>query len=86
MIPFLFKGRESDPQFFFISVCDELHLSDAGDCTGAGVCLVRKQGGNKVHKALGYYRYRTMTYFKDERMLILKYCSDDCNSKSKSLV
>ena len=86
MIPFFFKGQENDPQVFFISVCNELKLSDAGECKGAGVCLVTKQGDKKVHKALGYYRYRAMTYFKDERMLILKYCSEDCSSKSKSLV
>ena len=48
------------------------------------MCLVTKQGDKQVYTALGYYGHRAMTYFKDERMLILKYCSDDCNSKSKS--
>jgi len=41
------------------------------------VCLV----AHKTYKPLGLYAYKAMTYFKDEEMLILKYCSAACDSK-----
>ena len=35
----------------------------------------------KTYKPWGLYANRAMTYFKDEGMLILKYCSAVCDSK-----
>lgn len=38
--------------------------------------------GIKTYKPLGLYKNRAMTYYKDEGMLILKYCSSSpCDSK-----
>jgi len=35
----------------------------------------------KTYRPLGLYKHKAMTYFKDEGMLILKYCSAPCDSK-----
>ena len=74
---FLSQGSLNDPHYFLLSVCDELHWSGS-KCEGSGVCLVSRK---KTYKSLGLYAHRTMTYFKDEGMLILKYCSAVCDSK-----
>jgi len=77
----LFQGKETAATYFFVSVCHELSLSKAKNCSGAGVCWVRKHGDSTIYTALGRYNHRAMTYYKDEGMLILKYCSDECSSK-----
>ena len=88
MFDLFFQGDPTAPKFFFISLChglDELNSKKYGNnCTkdgGAGVCLVRNQ---KVSTALGLYKNRAMTYYKDEGMLILTYCSKNCSFKGTS--
>ena len=88
MFDLFFQGDPTAPKFFFISLChglDELNSKKYGNnCTkdgGAGVCLVRKQ---KVSTTLGLYKNRAMTYYKDEGMLILTYCSKNCSFKGTS--
>ncbi|KAL9969231.1 hypothetical protein ACROYT_G021424 [Oculina patagonica] len=73
-------GSTSDPYYFYVSVCGELKLSQ-DNCKGAGVCLVTKHGDKNMYKPLGLYKNRAMTYYKDEEMLILKYCNAECGSK-----
>ena len=79
----LFQGKQSAPKFFVISLCHGLDVLSKtyGNCIkdgGAGVCLVRNQN---VSTALGLYKNRAMTYYKDEGMLILTYCSKNCSFK-----
>ena len=65
-------------------MCHGLDLNKASNCTKdgvAGVCLRTTKGNQKMYKALGLFKYKDMTYYKDEGMLILKYCSRECNSK-----
>ena len=47
--------------------------------------LTKKDNGEEEKKALGYFKFRDMSYDKDEGMLILKYCSDDCSSRKGKL-
>lgn len=71
---------QGDSRQFKISVCHA--LNDPGNCSEAGVCmLTKKDNGEEEKKALGYFKFRDMSYDKDEGMLILKYCSDDCSSR-----
>ena len=46
----------------------------------------KNKNGEKEQKALGLFQYRDMTYYKDEGMLILKYCSADCSTKGELTV
>lgn len=45
--------------------------------------ITKNKDGKEEKKALGFFRYKDMTYYKDEGMLILKYCSADCSSKGE---
>lgn len=47
--------------------------------------ITKDNRGKTVKKALGLFKYRDMTYYKDEGMLILKYCSADCSSSKGEL-
>ena len=90
MFNLLFQGESTAPKFFFISLCHGLGLNSkkyGNNCTkdgGAGVCLVRNRRNQKVSTALGLYKNRAMTYYKDEGMLILTYCSKNCSFKGTS--
>ena len=83
MVSFLLQGSTSDPPYFFVSVCGALNLGH-DSCPGAGVCLVTKKG-DKMYKPLGLFKNRAMTFYKDEGMLILKYCNAACDSKGRSI-
>lgn len=73
------QGNENDPKFFYLSVCEPLKL-EKGRCEGDGVCMVTNNG-TKSYKSLGRYEHRSMSFFREDEMLILQYCNKECKGK-----
>lgn len=73
------QGNENDPKFFYLSVCEPLKL-EKGRCEGDGVCMVTNNS-TKSYKSLGRYEHRSMSFFREDEMLILQYCNKECKGK-----
>ena len=37
--------------------------------------------GSKSYKSLGRYEHRSMSFFREDEMLILQYCNKECKGK-----
>ncbi len=61
---------------YFINVCGVTSVTHK-NCSGAGVCRMKKDNGKTTYTNLGLIKYQVLSYDPSQSALLLKYKQDD---------